>query len=190
MLKEELESGVEALARIKKLRKKTRPKKSKYQMDDFLLGNHEDRLPRFLAERCPELHGLLDTKTLMGLDGFNVIPYTDYSSFGMIDIAHDFGYSGKHAHIRAAVEHATSIIHGHTHGAGVSYFGTGRSKKHVAISSGWLGSAPEADYCKRKHKERHWMHAVTTVTLLSDGMAHCQLHPIIDGTVVIDGVVY
>ena len=162
-LVEELEMGKDFLDRFKTMRKKTRPKKSKYALDTFIKGNHEDRLPRFIASRCPELAGVYNENELLGLSGMNVIPYGDYTSFGSVDITHDFGFSGKHAHIRAATEYGSSIIHGHTHGAGSIYFGTGRAKKHVAISAGWLGSAPFADYAKRKQKERSWMHSFVTI---------------------------
>lgn len=184
--KEEIVYGREMLGKIATTAKKA----NKNCRLIFLMGNHEVRLHKYIAQQAQELHGFLKPKDLFGLQDWDVRNYGDYYEFGMIQVSHDFGYSGNHAHMKAASMFGSSVVNGHTHGAGVTYFGTGNRKKHVALSSGWLGDSEYTDYTHKKHTERNWIHGVSTLALLSDGMTHVQFHPILNGNTYIDGKVY
>lgn len=85
----------------------------------FIAGNHEDRVARYLNERCPEMVGLwgTDIATALHLEthGWTYVPYRDYIHANGIYFTHDTGSAGLNAHRSSLTKFNGSVCIGHTH---------------------------------------------------------------------------
>lgn len=81
----------------------------------FLLGNHEARLEKYLAEKAPELFNVVSVPELFRLKArdYRVTAYGDFDRIGKLLITHDVGFSGKDAHRRSSAETGTNTAIGH-----------------------------------------------------------------------------
>lgn len=132
---------------------------------EYLPGNHEDRLRRYLW-RHSELHGLraLELPVLMGLDEFG-IGYSEYEIEivpGRLNARHGrVVRKNSAASARAELEHerfAVSVITGHTHRLGETYVRTRRGLVK-ALENGCLCNL-EPEYVR--HPD--WQLGLTLVT--------------------------
>lgn len=181
MLKHEIAAGNAALDKFSAL---------EIPQVDFCFGNHEFRIEAHVSEKTPELFGLVDLASLLRFKerGWNWLPYRQYMKIGKVGFAHDLGFAGKNATASSLASFGGSIVVGHSHRASVVYGGDVQGDRHVAVSSGWLGSIERAaGYMHRSAAERDWQHAVTWITMKSDGLAWCQLVPILNGECIVDG---
>lgn len=113
------------------------PKAERY----FMLGNHEDRLRKFLWNN-PAINGCIDIKDKLGLNEFN---------FNVYDYGENFVYKGVliYTHGNKANKHSgytarnilddngLSTIFGHTHRLG-KHYRTNYSGAMVAVENGCL----------------------------------------------------
>ncbi len=164
--------------------------KAKVNEVDVLGGNHEDRLDRYIADRAPELFGLVSMPDLMDLErrGWHWHPYKTSIRVGKLTVTHDFGFAGPGAAAQNLAACGHSCITGHTHRAGIVYGGHSNGERQVSVVSGWLGDPREA--AKYKHFDRamrEWQHGFTTAEILKDGTAFVNFHPIIRGKTVVGG---
>lgn len=159
---------------------------------DYLLGNHEDRLNRLIAKRAPELHGFTSIPKILRFEerGWNWHEYGEQIQIGKIFFAHDYGPSGGRAVSQALAATGHSVLFGHTHRAQVEYNGTTDGQRHVGMSCGWLGRYDSLAfaYARRWKAKKEWTHSFATVEIdRVTGHGYAQLHPIIDGQVMIGG---
>jgi predicted phosphodiesterase len=91
----------------------------------LLQGNHEQRLSRYIASNCRDLHGLVpDWPTLLGIKERNAVgrhrwhwhPYMKWNScrIGDVVLHHGFYYS-THVAMTMLAKYKCSIISGHVH---------------------------------------------------------------------------
>ncbi len=81
----------------------------------YHIGNHEDWLTD-LTDEMPGLEGIMDIKTLLKLDKWEVIPQGGYSKVGKLTFIHGDQLSGGEHIAKAAVTtYETSIRFGHFH---------------------------------------------------------------------------
>ncbi len=158
---------------------------------DYILGNHEDRLERYLIDRAPELFDVVNVPDLLelGRRGWNVIPYRDHLQVGKAYFTHDVGSAGRRAHEGAADAYQANAGIGHTHRAAITYVGNQRGSAHFGAMFGWLGDARKAEYLHRAKRARDWCHAFGLAYLEPQGRIHVQLVPIIAGTALVEGQV-
>jgi len=159
---------------------------------DYLLGNHEDRLNRLIAKRAPELHGFTSLPKILRFKerGWTWHEYGEQLQIGKIFFAHDYGPSGARAVSQALAATGHSVLFGHTHRAQVEYVGTTDGTRHVGMSCGWLGdyNSLAFAYARRWKAKKEWTHAFASVEIeRATGHGYAQLHPIIDGHVLIGG---
>jgi predicted phosphodiesterase len=157
---------------------------------DFLSGNHCDRLARFIAEKAPELYGLISMAELLRINerGWRWHDYKRTIKIGKLWLTHDLGFAGKNAAWQNIAAAGHSIVTGHTHWATTVYQGHDDGTRHVSVTSGWLGDPEKAaDYRPLDRARREWQHGFTTAEIDRDGVAWVNFRPIIDGRVVIDG---
>lgn len=154
----------------------------------FLGGNHEYRLERYLAERAPELFGLIDCPSLFRIRerGWKWVPYHQHYQLGKVLFTHDLGFSGKNASSQTLDAAGTCVVFGHTHRGGLAYGGTVRGEHRVAMNVGWLGDFSKIDYMHRA-KTRHWQHGFGWITMNQKGLAWMQFCAIVGGKVVVNG---
>lgn len=161
---------------------------------NFIAGNHEHRLARFLTSSSPALADLphLTVPALFGLRerGWSFTPYKDHLRIGKVSLTHDCGFAGKYAVHHTGAAFASNVLFGHTHRMGVHYFGDERGRTHVAASLGWLGSKQAADYMYGVSINRDWQHGFGVAHMEMSGTMHLQAVPIILGKCVVNGKLY
>jgi predicted phosphodiesterase len=124
----------------------------------LLSGNHENRLSKYIANQCRDLHGLVpDWKTMLGIELRNKTSkhkwhfheYTKWDSCKIGDcvLLHGFYYN-QHTAMTMLSKYKTSVICGHTHRVqyvtdGVHYaatLGHGSNEvetAHNPVPTGW-----------------------------------------------------
>lgn len=158
----------------------------------FIQGNHEYRLDRYIAQKAPEMDGLTTTPEAFHLKkrGWHYTPYHHFLQLGKVFYTHDTGKAGASAHISAANSFNDNAVIGHTHRASLSIVGNNRGKPHVAAMFGWLGDINAAEYMHLINARRDWALGFGTGHMASDGTTFLQVHPIVNYTACVDGVLY
>jgi predicted phosphodiesterase len=161
----------------------------------FIFGNHEDRLERYLMDKCPELIGVKGLSIVEILDleqrGWNVVPYKDFVKIGKVTYTHDLDYAGKYVAQRALADAGHSVVVGHSHRVGYSVEGDVAGKPRVGCSFGWLGDSARADYKHRLKANRDWSLGFGVGYLdEATGTTYFTPVPIIDGTCVFEGELF
>lgn len=179
-IRHEIESAEEGLDMLDGL-----GAKEKY----FVMGNHEARLPKYIADKCPELFGIIPpVEDLLGLGdrGWKVTQYKDYAKIGKVYYTHDDDNAGAQAHDKARQTYEGCVVIGHTHRASISYTGNMVGEAKVGMMCGWLGDSGKVDYMHRA-KLRYWQLGFGTGLLEKDGTTFLQVHPIVNYRVAVDG---
>lgn len=151
----------------------------------YLLGNHEARAEKYIAERAPELFGLVSLPQILEIPHTNWRPYQEIYTVGKMSFVHDLGFHGASAVQRTAQAAGRNLIIGHLHSAQVHYTGTLDGERHVTISSGWLGAIDQIDYCSPAATQ-HWQHGVTLVNYDNGGNAHAQFLPFVNKSCIVN----
>lgn len=154
----------------------------------FLAGNHCFRLDRFIAQKAPELASTHPTiQQWARIPDKKWIPYMRHLTIGEVSYTHDLGFSGKQALSQTLDAFGGNIVFGHTHRGGTHYEGDVKGKHRFAMNVGWLGDPTSIDYM-HKCKTRFWQQGISIVTQDNKGRAWAQFCPIVDGRVVVKGV--
>ena len=153
---------------------------------DFVAGNHEFRLERYLKTKAPETFDMLKVQDLLRLKerGWSYTPYQHSLKIGRLWITHDEGTAGPTAHRKARDSFGGNVVIGHTHRMSVDYQGCASGKGHVGAMFGWLGDPEAVDYLHRV-KAQQWIHGVGVGYLLPSGNVHLQAIPFIEGKAVL-----
>jgi predicted phosphodiesterase len=153
---------------------------------DFVEGNHETRLTRWIAQHAPELNGFrgLSVREALRIDerGWGWTPYKQSLQIGQMHLTHDLERSGVNACRQSLIDYGSSITIGHTHGAGVVYLGG-----HVGLNVGWLGDLESIDYRHTDLARRQWQLGFGWITQTPDGLSWAQFIPILNDRCVVDG---
>lgn len=156
---------------------------------DFVEGNHEFRLPRYLLDKAPELSDLLTIPELLGLKdaGWNYVPYRSHLKIGHLHVTHEVGAAGAKAHQQARESFEGNVVIGHTHRMGLHYSGNARGKARVGAMFGWLGDAKKCDYMHQIQANRAWQLGFGVGYMEPNGVVHLQAVPIINYQCVLEG---
>lgn len=153
----------------------------------IVLGNHEDRLERYIHNHAPALDGIVDLETALGLSKWQIVPYSDFIKIGKVLYTHDLDYSGPYFARRALQDAGHSVVIGHVHRAGMAVEGDIAGKHRVGWSFGWLGDAQKANYKHRLKAAREWSHGFGLAYMRTDGVTWFTHVPIINGSCVVEG---
>lgn len=177
----EIEAGNEALDELDALGA---------QHKDFVEGNHEARLGRYLMRHAPALLDTVKLPELLRLRerGWSHTPYLAHLRVGDLSVTHACENAGMNAHRQAAGLFLGSVVIGHTHRIAVDQFGA-HGKSYTASMFGWLGSSPEASYLSTARKSRYWSLGFGLGWMRSDGTVHTQAVSIVDYAAVVGGEV-
>ena len=158
----------------------------------YIMGNHEDRLTRYIASQAEEMHGIVSPDSLFGLTehGWEVTPYKDHASIGKLYLTHDVGKSGPSALKDALNSFQDNIVIGHTHRLQYLIEGNVKGKPHVAASFGWLGDVRGIDYMHKAKANRDWALGFGVGSMEDNGVVHLQPIPIVNYHCVVGGVMY
>ena len=145
----------------------------------FTEGNHEDRLPRYLADKAPDLYDLesLQPRALFGFAGWTYKKYREDHRLGKLYIVHDIGYAGRYAAQRVLDTYQHNVVSGHTHRLSYIVEGNAAGESHVSATFGWLGDARAADYMHRVKAMRDWQLGFG-VGWLDTKTTHVYLQPV------------
>ena len=155
----------------------------------FVAGNHEDRLPRYLAKRAPHLYESTSVPEQLQLEarGWRYVPHGQSAMVGKVMMTHDLDRYGIYAVRHALRDAGTNVVIGHIHRMCVWYEGSMSGNNQVAASFGWLGGTEWATYRHRVRAERDWAHGFGVGYMEPDGNMHMQAVPIINGACVVEG---
>ena len=188
LLNEDLAHGRQAIEAIK-----TAAPKAKIV---YLEGNHETRLPRFLAAKAPSLEGTLDLQKGLKLREYDVTWVTETQqpwSKGCLDVIHGHQMPGKHGpkHHAARMTELYGapkrvVVYGHTHKA-QTHTAPGLSGIKTAVGLGcmrtlqpsWLHGANAG-----------WSHGFAVAELSASGRVSVYPVPVVDGYIYWHGKAY
>jgi hypothetical protein len=156
-------------------------------------GNHEDRLPRYLAREAPALAGMFDMPTLLKLEetGWEWVPYRDHIKRGSMHYTHDVGHYGRYAVYRNLDTYQHSNVTGHTHRLAYIVEGNATGEVKLSASFGWLGRTDTIDYRHQAKVKKDW--ALGFGVGYEDAQTgHCfwQPVPIVEYRCVVNGKLY
>ncbi len=155
----------------------------------FIEGNHETRLNRYIMQRAPELHGMVDIEKSLGLEesGWEFYPYKTTCQLGKLHITHDTGKAGKNAHRSAALAYMGSSIIGHTHRMAYEVTGTFDGTPYLGAMFGWLGDRKAANYM-HEVGAAEWVHGMGVGYIeWGTGIVHVQPIPFVHNKCVVAG---
>lgn len=146
----------------------------------FVVGNHEHRLARFIANKAPELYGVIGLEDLLGLYRWTVHPYGPAQLAQVGDsklfVRHEPYANGVHVAHGSVVKAGCSVAFGHTHRIQEAQVVMANGDNHRGISLGWLGdeSHPAFGYVKAHHQ---WAKGFGVAELFEDGtFLHHMIH--------------
>ncbi len=153
-------------------------------------GNHEARSTKIVAERVPELDGLVRTLPeylRVAERGIEWVPYRQGINIGRMFFTHDVGRCGVYAARQSLIDVGGNVTFGHSHRAAVAYQGTAKGEGHVSLNVGWLGSYDEIDYVHAIRARRDWQHAFGLVDMDETGCVWGQVIPIVNEVAMVRG---
>lgn len=175
----EIAAAKKALAELKKVG----------QEHHYILGNHEDRLERYLAKQAPAVYSMLKVPKLLGLkeSGWTWTQYKRSYKLGKLHITHDTGTAGQNAHRQSMEAFQGSTIIGHTHRMEMTFKGRADGPASVGAMFGWLGDFDKVDYMHAIRAKRDWVHGFGVGYMEDSGVVHLQPVPIVNGHCVVAG---
>jgi len=153
----------------------------------FMEGNHEWRLPRYLADRAPELYEWLMDGDPFRLAKWDVIPYQQDTKIGEINYTHDVGIAGKHALSRSLESYQDNMVMGHIHRMDYKVAASAAGVPHVGACFGWLGDLKKVDYMHSMKARSQWTHGFGIAYRIPNGTTWLVPVPIIKGTCIVEG---
>lgn len=135
----------------------------------FCEGNHEDRLQRFIFDKAPELHGMLENEDLLCPEGWTWVPYNTMHKIGKLYVTHTLGPCGDTASKKNMDAAGDNIVVGHSHRLSVFYGGTHCGKSHVGMSVGCGVDYDEVDYMPKPVARKNWQHGIGWARVMRSG---------------------
>jgi predicted phosphodiesterase len=180
-LKEEIEQVKVGLDKVKALGAKN---------NQYVAGNHEDRLERYLMDKAPELFNFISIPKILELKekGFHYTPYKQAYKIGKLHVTHDAGNAGRSAHQKSLDTFQHNIIIGHTHRLGYMVEGNANGDRHVSAMFGWLGNVEDINYMHRVKAVKDWTLGFGIGYLdTATGIVYVVPVPIVKNTCLIEG---
>lgn len=139
---------------------------------DYLCGNHEHRIFRYIRDVAPHLWGMLDTPKLLGFNERKNFRYHDYGPRQLVRIGQTKDLFCRHEPLGgganpakvSAEKSVVSLIFGHCHTYQVSThkkFGP-HPYTVTAVANGWLGDIAKSCFDYRGSKD-NWQLGFTRV---------------------------
>ena len=153
----------------------------------FLEGNHEWRLPRYLADKAPELYEWFMANDPFDLKDWDVTPYQQDTKIGRINYTHDVGIAGKHALGRSLEAYQDNMVMGHIHRMDYKVAASATGVPHVGACFGWLGDIKKVDYMHSMKARSQWTLGFGVAYRLPNGTTWLVPVPIIKGGCILEG---
>jgi len=158
----------------------------------FCMGNHEDRINRFINRNFESLHKSISAREILGIPRhYKVIPYghNGFLDLGKLIVTHGSICSRHHAAaMLGKYGGSTSILYGHTHKIQRYCQTTVKGDVVEAVSAGWLGDATKvADYIKNV---ADWQQGFAVGTFFKNGKYFLETPMIKNGECYYNGKHY
>lgn len=157
-----------------------------FQRRVVTLGNHEDRMSRYLMDKAPALWKTFLKKDLMGFKAgrWQIVPYRGDTRLGKLYATHEVGSNGA---ARVLDTYQGNVVTGHDHAMNYVVRGNARGETHVSATFGWLGDIDRVDYMHRIKVRRNWVLGFGVGYLRPNGYIHLQPVPLVDYSCVVEG---
>lgn len=156
---------------------------------DYFEGNHEVRLPNYIAKNAKALHGLVTLPKILDLDNLGIKWYTYEDPAQEIYkgwYVHHGSKVSKHSSYSAQAELNSYFVNGfsgHTHRLGRYHFNSEGTGQLVWMECGHL-----SDVSKQKYTQVHnWQHGFA-YAYVDRGKVHPQQVQFVGNTCYLDGV--
>ena len=158
----------------------------------YVMGNHEDRLDRYIHDKAPEMKGIVSCDGLLELTRhrWHITPYKDHTMVGKVYVTHDVGKAGPSAVKDALSSYQDNVVIGHLHRISYMVEGNAKGVPHVAACFGWLGDVAQVDYMYRVKANRDWALGFGVGYVRDNGFVYLQPVPIIDGSCCVEGKLF
>lgn len=130
----------------------------------FQEGNHELRLPRYIAQHAPALVGMQGTTVPEMLRlrerGWKWIPYYDDVWLGKLMVTHDVERCGKYAVSQSIDDIRENVVINHVHRIGTVCNADAFGQVRVGASFGCLLDFGRVDWQQRRKVRRNMVHGI------------------------------
>jgi hypothetical protein len=159
---------------------------------DYIEGNHENRLDRYIADTAKEMDGIVNTDQLLRLSdhGWTITKYKNHTQVGKAYVTHDLGKAGDNAVKDAVASYQDNVVINHTHRMQYRVEGNAKGIPHVGASFGWLGDVTKVDYMHRIRANRDWALGFGVGYLRENGLIYLQPVPIVAYSCVVEGELF
>lgn len=160
---------------------------------EFIAGNHCDRLSRYLADKAPELFGLVDIPGLFRLKarGWRYTPYKAHTKIGKLHLTHDVGAAGRNAVFKALDTYQHSVVTAHCHRVQYIVEGNAVGEHKLSCMFGWLGDAKAIDYMHQVSVAKNWSHGFGVgYHNPANGICYVTPVPLVRYTCVVNGQLF
>ena len=181
-LEDELAEGRELLDQIER-----RTKAKKFT---FLCGNHEARVPTYMATYAKILYNIKGTKEILGIPNhWKFLPYGQGGHYqcGKLLVTHGTLF-GKHVAATMVQKYMCSVLFGHVHRIQEFQIRRYDGKIHRGITCGWLGDMKRAAEFVKDTAD--WCHGFAIGYFKPNGDFFLQVIPIINYEAMFNGRVY
>ena len=119
---------------------------SKCRKVTFLEGNHEQRILKYIEEKCPAFINYLKPRDILGIDPkWRYIPYGQGGYYKIRDLIVTHGtLCSKHVCFNMIQKYHADVLFGHTHRVQIYTTRTWDGKVLKAYNIGWLGDFKKA----------------------------------------------
>lgn len=184
-IEEEINWGRDELNRLNK----------KFKKVVFLLGNHENRLERYILSNCPAFWNLCDLERMLNLKEIGIEWHdyqVEYKITESLRLQHSPpSYSQNLARTSLLKKPGASYIYGCSHRLDFAVINLSNGGTCEVYSTGWLGSTDKSKEHRRvfAYMKGHqgWQHGFAIVDLDQRGRHHVELCHIKGDTVKADG---
>jgi predicted phosphodiesterase len=158
----------------------------------FCAGNHCSRMERYIAEKAPELFGMIDIPSLLNLPArkWEYIPYKSHIKIGKIHYTHDVGACGRYAVHKALDYYRKGVVTGHVHRIGLVVEGNLAGDTQISANFGWLGDHRQIDYAQQGKVERDSALGFGIGYMESSGVTYLVPVPIVRYKCCVEGKIY
>ena len=158
----------------------------------YVMGNHEDRLDRYIHDKAPEMKGIVNCDDLLQLtkNKWAITSYKDHTMIGRLYVTHDVGKAGPTAVKDALNSYQDNIVINHLHRISYMVEGNAKGVPHVAACFGWLGDVRQVDYMFRVRANRDWALGFGVGYVRDNGFVYLQPVPIVEQSCCVEGKLF
>lgn len=186
-LEDEFQSGIDFFCDLRK----------RFKNIVYILGNHEDRLDRFILKNCKPFTNIVTVTKMLDLEGIEVIPYNQEYKLEKTSLRIQHSppsYSKNGAMVSLENKLDVSHMYGCTHRLQHACRTGGTGKVYNVWFNGWLGSTTLTKEHRRVFSftkgHENWQQCASLITTIDKKDFHVEQSQIINKRIVFNGNIY